>query len=129
MPLVPGSNTGPLGIPPGGPWFVWPFTGTVQRQDNPLLRVPLVASGWIGFPDQTTATNYAHGQSPAHAADQGVKSVTGLISEITNPDLWVRVAEVALGLVLLAVGLARLTGIDNKLAKAAGTAAKAAVVA
>lgn len=127
--LVPGSNTGPLGVPPGGPWFVWPFSGTIQRQENPVLRVPLVASGWIGFPTQDAAKSYAAGQSPAHAGDQAVKSTAGLIAELTNPDLWVRVAEVALGLVLLAVGVARLTGIDNKLATAAGTAAKAAVVA
>jgi hypothetical protein len=129
MALVSGSNTGPAGIPPGGPYFVFPLSGTIQRQSNPVLAEGLAVSGWIGFPDMAAAENYAHNQSIAHAADQTVKSTAGIIAELSNPNLWLRVAEVALGLVLVAVGIARLTGVDNKIQQLAETTAKAAVVA
>lgn len=103
------SNTGPFGIPPGGPWFVFP-TGTIQRQSNPIAAEALTKVGWIGFPTKADAEAYVsalHGLGKTVTG--AVTSTTDFLSRLTDPNTWVRVAEVVLGLVLIAVGIAKLT--------------------
>jgi hypothetical protein len=108
---------------------VFPDTGTIQRQSNPVLATGLVVAGWVGFPTQAAAKSYASTKSPAHAIDKAVSSTAGFLSELSSPNLWLRVAEVALGVVLIAVGLARLTHAGPIVEKIASTAGKAAVLA
>jgi len=123
------SNTGPFGIPPGGPWFVFP-TGTIQRQSNPVAAEALTKVGWIGFPTQADAKAYADLLHQAgHAVGGAVTSTTDFLSRLTDPNTWIRVAEVALGLVLIAVCIAKLTNAVPAATKVAKGAARAGEVA
>lgn len=68
--------------------------------------------------------------------DAGVNAVGSVLDSVTsgflgaleNKALWTRVAEVVLGLVLIAVGLSRLTHAGGAIGAAAKTAAKVAVI-
>lgn len=51
----PHSNTGPFGVPPGGPWFAYALTHKIQRQSNPALAFALANAGWIGFATKAEA--------------------------------------------------------------------------
>lgn len=135
-----GTNTGPLGIPAGGPWFVFPFSGTIQRQSNPLLAIGLAKAGWLGFATQADAKAYASKQSVAAQTNSAVSSVGGAVTDTTNflsrladPAVWLRVAEVALGLVLIAVGVAKISSTAmpaaTKLAKNAAKLGEVAALA
>lgn len=132
-----GSNTGPLGIPPGGPWFVNGTTGTIQRQSNPLLAEALATAGWVGFPTQALAKAFAsndlsaHAKAPVRAAVSTAEGVNSFLGRLGNPNLWVRVAEVVVGVVLIAIGLnAMLKGKPMSIVTgAAGTVGKAAILA
>lgn len=111
----PKSNTGAFGIPPGGPWFVFLATGTVQRQDNAVAAYALAISGWIGFANRDDAYAVAKTGLPAQvnkaetAVSGAVTSTNDFLSRLTSPETWIRVAEVVLGLLLIAVGIAKLT--------------------
>jgi hypothetical protein len=54
----------------------------------------------------------------------GLTTVEGFLSTLTNSNTWLRVAEVILGLVLIAVGLAKLTNAVPVATRIAGKAAK-----
>lgn len=109
-----GSNTGPFGIPPGGPWFVFGGTGTIQRQSNPIAAAALANSGWTGFPTQALAKAFAsHGVSATakHAASDlpnpltGVNAIGDFFNRLTEVNTWVRVGEVLAGVLLVYLGL------------------------
>lgn len=118
------SNTGPFGIPPGGPWFVFP-SGTIQRQSNPIAAEALTKVGWIGFPTQADAKAYADTlHSIGKTVTGAVTSTSDFLSRLTDPNTWVRIAEVVLGLVLIAVGVAKLTNAVPVATKVASGAAK-----
>lgn len=127
-----GSNTGPFGIPPGGPWFVNNASGTIQRQSNPVLAEGLAQSGWTGFPTETLAKAFANngiaGQAKkvAQSAYGGINAVGDFANKLTQANTWLRIAEGLLGIVLIGIALAKLTGVDNQVAKAVGIAAKVA---
>jgi hypothetical protein len=75
----------------------------------------------------------AHGQSIGHQGP-GNNPVTNAVKKITDPlqaigdffsklgqaNLWIRVGEVILGVILLAVGAARITHTENLISKAVG---------
>lgn len=124
------SNTGPFGVPPGGPWFVNNASGTIQRQSNPVLAEGLAQSGWTGFATQAAAKAFAN-KGPAGQAKQvtqsafsGINAVGDFANKLTQANTWLRIAEGLLGIVLIAVALAKLTGVDNAIQKAAVGAAK-----
>jgi hypothetical protein len=134
-----GSNTGPLGIPPGGPWFVFGATGTIQRQSNPLLAAGLANSGWVGFPTQALAKAFASkgvsGTGKQVAKDvnplNGVAAIGDFFNRLTQPNTWVRVGEVAAGILLVYLGLnatMRGTPVGNAVQGATRTAKKVAEV-
>lgn len=66
--------------------------------------------------------------SAAQAAHTGIDAVGAFFNRLTEGNTWLRIAEGALGIILIAVALAKLTGADNVIAKTATTAAKAAVL-
>lgn len=55
--------------------------------------------------------------------EQGISS---FISDLTNANLWIRAAKIGVGGAILIVGLAKLTGSDQKLGKAVSAGVKAA---
>lgn len=132
----PKTNTGPAGVPPGGPWFVQPLTGTIQRQSNPVLAYGLVVTGWIGFASKTDAETVAHNYSiPAEARTAGaaasstIDSVGSFLAKLSDASLWLRVAEIALGAILIAIGVAKLTNAIPAATKTAATVGKVAALA
>lgn len=102
----PNSNTGPFGIPPGGPWFAYALTGTIQRQSNPVLAAGLANAGWVGFKTQAEAKAFI-AQSPATGVKNAnpVKPLTNALDFFTSPNAWVRIGEVVAGVVLLYAGI------------------------
>ena len=127
---VPGSS----GSHPGNDYYVNDLTGTIQRQGNPLLAQALLASGWTGPYTWAEAKGLAAGlaatgaNNPSGAgATPTPKSISGATSGITGwlsqPNLWIRVGEILLGLVLVAVGVAKITHAVPIATKIAGAVA------
>jgi hypothetical protein len=131
MAAAPQTNTGPLGIPPGGPWFADALTGTIQRQSNPVLAEGLATAGWLGFATQAEAKAFI-ARSPATAVKKPIgaavgaaESVGDFLAKLSQPNTWLRVLKVVVGLAMVIVGLVQLTHTEKLL----GTAAKGAVLA
>jgi hypothetical protein len=132
MAAAPKSNTGPFGIPPGGPWFADALTGTIQRQSDPVLAEALAESGqFVGFATQAEAKAFlaqsipAQVKKPIGAAVGAAESVGDFLGKLGERNTWLRVLKVVIGVVLVIVGLVQLTHAD----KLIGPAAKAAVLA
>lgn len=136
------SNTGPFGIPPGGPWFVFPITGTIQRQSNPVAAVGLANAGWVGFPTQAMAKAYVNsnpathvknaGKDAASGALSGINAVGDLAHRLTEASTWIRVGEIVAGGLLLYIGIQALfrgTAAGNAVNSAVSTAKKGAFIA
>lgn len=64
--------------------------------------------------------------NPLSGIDALYKSVETFINDLSSANLWIRVAKVTIGGTLLIVGLAKLTGADQKIG---GVAAKAVKIA
>lgn len=62
------------------------------------------------------------GEGAASSAVAGVESVTDFLSKLSSGALWLKVAEVAIGVILIAIGVAHVTGAQNVVSKAAGAA-------
>lgn len=56
----------------------------------------------------------------------GIDAVGNFFNKLGEPQLWIRIAEVVLGLLLIGVALGKLSGIDAKVTKAVNTAVKVA---
>ena len=85
------------------------------------------------FPTGKTPTNAAI--TPARVASTaaseagqatGITSVVQFLSGLTSANLWIRVAKVIAGGVILIVGLVKLTGLDSRAPAVVQTAVKAA---
>jgi hypothetical protein len=118
-------------------WFYNEKSGRIIHEGNTLLaavqeQLPL----WHAFNTKAEAEAYKAAHPPSwpilgQAADAagsavtaGVKGVDvgGFLSALANPNTWLRVGEVALGLILIAVGLAKMTSAIpavNKIARLA----------
>jgi hypothetical protein len=75
------------------------------------------------------ATQPGNSSLPGAAGAAGgaaVPSVLGFLSGLTSANLWIRVAKVIAGGVILIVGLVKLTGLDSKAPAIVQTAVKAA---
>jgi hypothetical protein len=68
------------------------------------------------------------GVTDALAKATGIDAIGTFFNDLEQGNTWLRIAEGALGIILIAVALAKLTGADNVIAKTATTAAKAAVL-
>ena len=100
---------------------MFPETGTIQNQANPILKQALDVSGWVGFNTQAEAKAFAQGN-----AISKVKTVT---KDVTNPDFslifkdvapwFVRGLKVAFGGILIILGISRLTGMSNQVTQLA----------
>lgn len=94
---------------PGDDYYVFTSTGTIQAQSNPVAALALKASGWIGpytwaVAEQKIGQGETAGQVIGSAAsDAG--AVTGFLGKLGDSSLWIRVAEVVIGLALIIVGL------------------------
>lgn len=133
MPLDPQAH-------PGNDYYVFLPTGTIQRQGNALAAAALMDAGWQGPYTWAQAKQVANlsakltsppGTPPPAAAPGGPKGLAAIgdfFARLSQASTWIRVGEVFLGLILLAVGVARITNtvpIATKVARTAGAVALA----
>jgi hypothetical protein len=105
-------------MPATGHYYILPGTGTIQQQGNSVLAFALIQAGFAGpFPTIADAKAYAQTQvvqNSAHSAGAAASSaagaVPGFLSRLSSGNTWLRVAEVLLGALLLAVGLNKVLG-------------------
>lgn len=145
MPTYTGNNTSAK----GKTWDkVYPVLYAAGQKQTPqltpdqvaeaeivLIQTQAVADG-IGATVQFTGTTVVDaGKAGAGTAAQlgkdipglnAITSVTGFLSALGDLNLWIRVAKVVAGGIILIVGLAKLTGADKAIG---GVAAKAVKVA
>lgn len=60
------------------------------------------------------------------AGSTGISSITGFLSALGSANLWIRVIKIVTGSIILFIGVAHLTGLNDKLTGIAGQAVKAA---
>lgn len=119
---------------PGNDYYAQPSTGTIQRQDNPFAVAALKAVGFqgpftwdqaqsaIGNYQQATAGTPAGNATQAakntyHAAQaaasanplSGLAAIGDFFSRLSQANTWLRIGEGLLGIILIAVGLAKMT--------------------
>lgn len=95
-------------------------------------RLALVEKGLAAFPKTIGEAVGAVGTATGQIGKGTVKGLNipqDVLGGLNLGNLLLRVGEVLLGIVLLGVGIAKLTGADNAIAKAAKTAGKAAMFA
>jgi hypothetical protein len=138
---------------PGSDYYVNILTHSIQQQSNPLLGRALLAAGYIGpydwqtanavnvglrheagvTPSGTNALNTLQGaKAGASNPLAGVAAIGDFFNRLTEGNTWLRVGEVAAGLLLLYLGLSaafRGTAAGNAVQSATGTAKKAAKTA
>lgn len=121
----------------GGTWGYNIINGEIKHFSIVEWMATFASATWIGFPTEKEAKDYAAKHpikgNPVDRAAGGVanaaKSVTSdVLKPLFQANIWIRVGEVALGIVLIAVGLARLTNAVPIATKIAGIAGKAAVL-
>lgn len=103
--------------------------GSEGNSGNPQVSEQLVK--WKGpFATEALAkTAQAPKQQSPNPGNDAVNAAEnstslGILSDLTNPVLWVRVAKVVIGGTILIVGLAKLTGADKNAGKAVKSAVK-----
>jgi hypothetical protein len=74
----------------------------------------------------STASSAADDIPGVKDAEQAVGSVEDFLGGLTSANLWIRVAKVAIGSMILIVGLVHLTGLNTKVSGVTKTAIKAA---
>ena len=147
----------PTNIHPGNDYYVNPISGTIQRQSNPLLAGGLSASGWLGPYNWATAKAQVAGLKAGIGAATvpgmpvvgpgqgltgglgtgisnlgGINAIGDFFNRLTQPNTWIRVGEVAAGLLLLYLGLSatmRGTEAQRQFTKVKSTGKKIAAVA
>jgi hypothetical protein len=111
---------------PGNDYYVNAITHSIQQQSNPLLGHALLAGGYIGPYDWATAQGVISGlkyesgtipsgtnplttlqQAKAGASNPlgGLAAIGDFFNRLTQGNTWLRVGEVAVGLLILYIGL------------------------
>lgn len=105
-----------------------------NRQEQLLAETVNLPNQLVWFPTKQDAVNYANAQNPGayqawesaqkgpvvnkvlpaaqgalNAATASPSSLTDFLGRLTEANVWLRVAEVAIGVVLISVGLAKMT--------------------
>lgn len=117
---------------------------TVAQLQNPATNARLTVAGSSDGTDWSAWATFASGAykgflnssgdvlpsassaPPVTANQSGLAAIGNFLSTLGQANLWIRVGEVILGIVLLAVGVARITRavpVATKIAKTAGAAA------
>lgn len=99
-------------------------TGPFATQAAAKASLPAGAKMSAGGP------NGPNGSSPSPSVNVpgAISSVEQFLSILTERNLWVRVAKVAVGGALLIIGLAKMTGADRKIEMLGNIAAKAPLI-
>lgn len=94
------------------------------------MTAAINANGWP-FPDASkgllSGTSTVPSSKAVKAIATPINSIDDFLSRLSDSNTWLRIGEGLLGIVLIAVALAKLTGIDNKINDFAAKAAPAIV--
>lgn len=111
-------------------WFNIQGPFTTQAAANtaiPAIQKANPAPGVLGQTERDNAGNpVGNAAKAAEDAASAITSVEGFLSTLGDRNLWIRVTKILVGGVILIVGLAKLTGADNKVG---GIVKKAVTVA
>lgn len=87
---------------------------------NPITIAKNLTTGGVGITQPGPTNAQAVG-----AVEKTATAVPDFISRLTAGNLWLRIAEVGLGIALILVGIGKLTGANKELLKAGKVAALA----
>lgn len=139
-------------VPPGQPiapgiagttfpqWGVTNSTGNLTSTGDTLVEVKTQAEKQaeinkgvlVWFSSKAAAQSFVSSElSPLNGNVPGVGiggSFLHFLDNLTSRALWVRIAKVTIGVVMILTGINKLTGASNAIDKVAGVAGKAAVL-
>jgi hypothetical protein len=114
----------------GKEYDLWngPFSSQAQAQSDVngasgWTTAGIIAGAAIGEVAGNIQGSAVTGESAGTSVGNSIDSVSQFLSGLTSANLWIRVAKVAIGGVILIVGIAKLTGVEKGIV---GTAVKAA---
>jgi hypothetical protein len=112
-----------IGGYPKGPYTTLSALEAYAKANNiKYINDPAASSGNPVTGNENLITSSAG--SAANAL--GIGSISGFLTALSSANTWIRVAKVTIGGVILIVGLAKLTGADQKAGSFAAKAIKAA---
>jgi hypothetical protein len=76
---------------------------------NPIINALTLLTGNSGVAEQAAENEAKPAANAVSAVESATTAVPDFLSRLTSGALWVRVGEVLVGLLLIAVGVARLT--------------------
>lgn len=95
-----------------------------------MAGIPPLPPPQMPIPNPAVPGSFLPGlKVPVPQLPSSISGVTDFLSRLTEANTWIRAAEVILGLILVAVGVARITHAIPAATKIAGIAAKGAVIA
>jgi hypothetical protein len=110
---------------PGTDYYVSDINGTIQRGHVAALFGAGAAGGPFDWDQAKAYAAHSSGSGVLHGTAGPVSGVNDFLTRLTEKSTWIRVGEVVLGLILIAVGLARITHavpVATKIAKTVGAA-------
>jgi hypothetical protein len=123
-----------------GDWWVFPESGTIQNQANPILKQGLDVSGWVGFNTEAEAKAFASGNavSKTKQAASDVSSSLGTLTDIPkyiaaaaewigNRGNWLRIMKVIIGGGLILMGIHHISAVQAVTSTARKVAETAAI--
>jgi hypothetical protein len=122
-----GDGTTDVGHP-GNDYYVNDITGTIQRGKSFLTGPFPNRAGWQGPFTWCQAKDFAAGHTGSGIVHSPGTVVADVFHGINFGNWILRIGEIILGVVLIGVGIAKLTGTDNVVGKVASSAGKLAFV-
>lgn len=116
---IKAHNTNPAAPSPVKDWWLNTQDGTITHDPGADLKPP-----WMAFASKADAEAYlkAHpAQTPLQQLGNGISSLSGaVLAPLFQGNIWIRAAQIGIGIILIAVGVAKLTNavpVATKLAK------------
>ena len=100
-----------------GDYYVFPETGSIQQQRDPVLAALLKAAGWAGpFPTMAAAhaainstgvqkVKDANGLGPVTSTTQALAKIGGFFEALAHLNTWTSLGWIAGGVILALAGL------------------------
>ena len=110
------STFGPGGLGSNNTAAAWFATWIAQAIVGPAIGAKLqegVQAGAGLIPKALKGVAEGIGQVPGAKALSGLDAIGNFFSQLGQANTWIRIGEVLLGIVLIGIGLARITGTQN----------------
>lgn len=126
--LTQGNNLENLGnnLVGGAGWHELNISGSATQAEAAAEAKKEFPTGKAPTSAGITPGRVASTAAGEAASATGISSVTGFLSTLGSANLWIRVVKVIAGSIILFIGVAHLTGLDQKVTGIAGKAVAAA---